>query len=118
MIRQSEWAISTPPIAITRCRCAERIWCCSIPAKPKGGGDWSGSFVGTSFIFSDRANLGTLEGDPRFFFDDSQTPAGPGHRHGGMGRRRRLLGRQNMTLPFAGHPVGARRRRSSAKRRG
>ena len=74
----------------------------------EGGGDWSGSFVGTSFIFSDRAVLNTLEGDPRFFFDDSQTPqaqgtgteewAGGGDYWGGL----------NMTLPFAGHPVGAR----------
>ncbi len=69
---------------------------------------WSGSFVGTSFIFSHGANLETLEGDPRFFFDDSLTPqaqgtgteewAGGGDYWGGL----------NMTLPFAGHPVGAR----------
>ncbi|MFQ5929438.1 MAG: DUF2961 domain-containing protein, partial [Acidobacteriota bacterium] len=44
----------------------------------EGGGDWSGSFVGTSFIFSHEANLQTLEGDPRFFFDDSRTPQGYG----------------------------------------
>ena len=74
----------------------------------EGGGDWSGSFVGTSFIFSHRAALSTLEGDPRFFFDDSMTPqaygtgteewAGGGDYWGGL----------NMTLPFAGHPTGAR----------
>jgi hypothetical protein len=40
----------------------------------EGGGDWSGQFVGTSLIFSHDANLKTLEGDPRFFFDDSLTP--------------------------------------------
>src|SRR5690349_10579506 len=40
----------------------------------EGGGDWSGSFVGTSFIFTHDGVLATLEGDPRFFFDDSQTP--------------------------------------------
>ena len=40
----------------------------------EGGGDWSGSFIGTSFIFSHEANLNTLEGDPRFYFDDSMTP--------------------------------------------
>ena len=44
----------------------------------EGGGLWCGSFVGTSFVFSDRADLTTLEGDPRFFFDDSQTPQGQG----------------------------------------
>ena len=74
----------------------------------EGGGDWSGQIVGTSFIFSHDANLRTLEGDPRFFFDDSLTPqaqgtgteewAGGGDYWGGL----------NMTLPFVGHPVGAR----------
>jgi hypothetical protein len=44
----------------------------------EGGGDWTGSFVGTSFIFSHNANLTTLEGDPRFFFDDSNSPQGQG----------------------------------------
>ena len=74
----------------------------------EAGGDWTGSFVGTSFIFSHNANLGTLEGDPRFYFDDSMSPqaqgtgteewAGGGDYWGGL----------NMTLPFAGHPTGAR----------
>ena len=73
----------------------------------EGGGDWSGQLVGTSFIFSHDADLNTLEGDPRFFFDDSMTPqaqgtgteewAGGGDYWGGL----------NMTLPFVGHPVGA-----------
>lgn len=76
--------------------------------KAEGGGDWSGHLVGTSFIFSHEANLRTLEGDPRFFFDDSLTPqaqgtgteewAGGGDYWGGL----------NMSLPFVGHPVGAR----------
>ena len=44
----------------------------------EGSHDWSGQFVGTSFIFSDRAVLNTLEGDPRFFFDDSLTPQAQG----------------------------------------
>ncbi len=70
--------------------------------------DWSGQLVGTSFIFSHEANLTTLEGDPRFFFDGSLTPqvqgtgteewAGGGDYWGGL----------NMSLPFYGHPVGAR----------
>ena len=74
----------------------------------EGGGDWSGSFVGTSLIFTRNCMLKTLEGDPRFYFDDSQSPqaygtgteewAGGGDYWGGL----------NMTLPFAGHPVGAR----------
>jgi hypothetical protein len=73
----------------------------------EGGGDYCGSFNGMSFIFSDRADLSTLEGDPRFFFDDSESPqaygtgteewAGGGDYWGGV----------TMTLPLAGHPVGA-----------
>ncbi len=73
----------------------------------EGGGDWSGHFVGTSFIFSDSANLGTLEGDPRFFFDDSQTPQGQGTGTEEWGGGGDYWGGQTMTLPFAGHPVGA-----------
>ena len=74
----------------------------------EGGGDWSGSFVGTSFIFSDRADLRTLEGDPRFFFDDSQSPQGQGTGTEEWGGGGDYWGGRNMTLPFAGHPVGAR----------
>ena len=74
----------------------------------EGGGDWSGHFVGTSFIFSDRAVLTTLEGDPRFFFDDSQTPQAYGTGTEEWGGGGDYWGGQNMTLPFAGHPAGAR----------
>ncbi|HTL55097.1 MAG TPA: DUF2961 domain-containing protein [Candidatus Limnocylindrales bacterium] len=73
----------------------------------EGGGDWSGSFVGTSFIFSDRAALNTLEGDPRFFFDDSQTPQAYGTGTEEWCGGGDYWGGQNMTLPFAGHPAGA-----------
>ena len=74
----------------------------------EGGGDWTGHLVGTSFIFSHNANLGTLEGDPRFFFDDSRTPQiqGTGTEEWGGGGD--YWGGLNMTLPFVGHPVGAR----------
>lgn len=74
----------------------------------EGGGDWSGSFVGTSWIFSDRAVLHTLEGDPRFFFDDSQTPQAYGTGTEEWGGGGDYWGGRNMTLAFAGHPVGAR----------
>jgi hypothetical protein len=74
----------------------------------EGGGDWAGNFVGTSFIFSDRAFLGTLEGDPRFFFDDSQTPQAYGTGTEEWGGGGDYWGGRNMTLPFAGHPLGAR----------
>jgi hypothetical protein len=73
----------------------------------EGGGEWSGSFVGTSFIFSDRAVLNTLEGDPRFFFDDSQTPQAQGTGTEEWGGGGDYWGGRNMTLPFVGHPVGA-----------
>jgi hypothetical protein len=73
----------------------------------EGGGDFCGSFVGTSFIFSDKADLGTLEGDPRFFFDDAAGPQGYGTGTEEWGGGGDYWGGQNMTLPFVGHPVGA-----------
>jgi hypothetical protein len=73
----------------------------------EGSADWSGSFIGTSFIFSDRANLNTLEGDPRFSFDDSQTPQAQGTGTEEWGGGGDYWGGKNMTLPFAGHPTGA-----------
>ncbi len=69
---------------------------------------WSGHLVGTSFIFSHRAFLGTLEGDPRFFFDDSQTPQAQGIGTEEWAGGGDYWGGRTMTLPFAGHPVGAR----------
>jgi hypothetical protein len=74
----------------------------------EGGGNWAGSFIGTSFIFTERANLTTLEGDPRFFFDDSQSPQAYGTGTEEWGGGGDYWGGLNMTLPFAGHPVGAR----------
>jgi hypothetical protein len=74
----------------------------------EGGGDWSGHFCGMSWIFSERAVLNTLEGDPRFFFDDSLTPQAYGTGTEEWGGGGDYWGGRNMTLPFAGHPVGAR----------
>lgn len=73
----------------------------------EGGGDWTGSFIGTSFIFSHNAFLGTLEGDPRFFFDDSNSPQGQGTGTEEWGGGGDYWGGRNMTLPLAGHPCGA-----------
>ena len=72
-----------------------------------GGKDYCGSFVGTSFIFSDRAELSTLEGDPRFFFDDSESPQGYGTGTEEWAGGGDYWGGETMTLPLAGHPVGA-----------
>jgi len=73
----------------------------------EGSKEWSGSFVGTSFIFSHDANLTTLEGDPRFFFDDSLTPQAQGTGTEEWGGGGDYWGRGlTMSLPFAGHPVG------------
>lgn len=74
----------------------------------EGGGNWSGQFIGTSFIFSHDAVLNTLEGDPRFFFDDSPTPQGYGTGTEEWGGGGDYWGGLNMTLPFPGHPVGAK----------
>ena len=76
--------------------------------KVEGGGNWSGQLAGTSFIFSHDANLRTLEGDPRFFFDDSLTPQAQGTGTEEWGGGGDYWGGINMTLPFVGHPVGAR----------
>jgi len=73
----------------------------------EGGGDWTGSFIGTSFIFSHNANLTTLEGDPRFFFDDSNSPQAQGTGTEEWGGGGDYWGGRNMTLPLAGHPCGA-----------
>jgi hypothetical protein len=73
----------------------------------EGGGEWSGHLVGTSFIFSRRAVLNTLEGDPRFYFDDSLTPQAQGTGTEEWCGGGDYWGGRNMTLPFVGHPVGA-----------
>jgi hypothetical protein len=73
----------------------------------EGGADWCGSFIGNSMIFSDRANLTPLEGDPRFFFDDSQTPQAQGTGTEEWGGGGDYWGGATTTLPFFGHPVGA-----------
>ena len=74
----------------------------------EGSPVWSGQFVGTSFIFSHDAVLNTLEGDPRFFFDDSRTPQAQGTGTEEWGGGGDYWGGINMTLPFAGHPTGAK----------
>ena len=79
----------------------------------EGGGDWSGNFIGTSLIFTHSATLTTLEGDPRFFFDDSLTPQAQGTGTEEWGGGGDYWGGRTMTLPFAGHPVGARRRQEA-----
>ena len=74
----------------------------------EGGGPWSGNFVGMSWIFSQNGVLNTLEGDPRFFFDDSRTPQAWGTGTEEWGGGGDYWGGLNMTIPFAGHPVGKR----------
>lgn len=81
--------------------------------KTEGGGDWSGSFVGTSIVFSDNGVLSTLEGDPRFFFDDSNTPQAQGTGTEEWSGGGDYWGGVTMTLPFAGHPTGAKSRREA-----
>lgn len=76
----------------------------------EGETEWSGNFVGTSFIFTHNGELGTLEGDPRFFFDDSQSPQAQGTGTEEWGGGGDYWGGRNMTLPFAGHPCGVARK--------
>ena len=72
----------------------------------EGGGPWAGHFVGTTYIFTQRGNLRTLEGDPRFYFDDSRTPQVQGTGSEEWGGGGDYWGGRTMTLPFVGHPVG------------
>ncbi len=73
----------------------------------EGSDVWSGNFIGTSFVFSHDGKLGMLEGDPRFFFDDSLTPQaqGTGTEEWGGGGDYWFKG-HNTTLPLVGHPCG------------
>jgi hypothetical protein len=73
----------------------------------EGGGPFCGHLVGTSVIFSDEAHLGTLEGDPRFYFDGSKTPQGQGTGTEEWGGGGDYWGGRTTTLPLLGHPVGA-----------
>jgi hypothetical protein len=73
----------------------------------EGSGEWCGVFAGTSFTFSDRAELGTLEGDPRFFFDDARSPQGHGTGTEEWAGGGDYWGGQTSSLPLAGHPTGA-----------
>ncbi|MEJ7646477.1 MAG: DUF2961 domain-containing protein [Chryseolinea sp.] len=73
----------------------------------EGKSEWSGSFVGNSVIFSHSGGLHTLEGDPRFFFDDSESPQAYGTGTEEWGGGGFFWGGENMTLPFVGHPCGA-----------
>lgn len=79
----------------------------------EGVDEWSGSFLGNSFIFSHRAELHTLEGDPRFFFDDSQTPHAQGTGTEEWAGGGDYWGGENMTLPFAGHPCGSTEKKTA-----
>ena len=109
---------STRPIATIRSPSRERTSSCSTRERPRGAAIGRGASSGTSLIFSDRAVLGTLEGDPRFFFDDSQTPQAQGTGTEEWGGGGDYWGGRNMTLPFAGHPVGARNAQEAQLRRG
>jgi hypothetical protein len=62
--------------------------------------------VGTTYQFTTAGRLGTLEGDPRFFFDDSLSPQAQGTGSEEWGGGGDYWGGRTMTLPFAGHPVG------------
>jgi hypothetical protein len=72
----------------------------------EGGGQWCGHIVGTTYTFTRNGNLNTLEGDPRFYLDDSLSPQGQGTGSEEWGGGGDYWGGERMTLPFAGHPVG------------
>lgn len=74
----------------------------------EGGGPWSGHFVGLSWILthSGRVML-TVEGHPRFTFDDSRTPQATGTGTEELaGGGDHWKDAQYSSQPFFGHPVG------------
>jgi hypothetical protein len=75
----------------------------------EGQMEWSGNFVGTSFIFTKRNFLYTLEGDPRFFFDGARSPQAHATGTEEWGGGGDFWGGETMTIPFAGHPNGIKR---------
>lgn len=85
-------------------------------SRTEGGGLWSGNFVGMSWIFTHNGFLPTLEGDPRFFFDDSKTPQGWGTGTEEWGGGGDYWGGRNMTIPFAGHPVGTEKKKAKNRK--
>lgn len=71
----------------------------------EGSTDWCGQrgqLVGTAFTFSDQANLTTLACDPRFNFDDSETPQAQGTGIEEWAGGGDWWGGQTTTLPLAG----------------
>ena len=82
----------------------------------EGVDEWSGNFVGNSFIFSHNGVLTTLEGDPRFFFDESKSPQAYGTGTEEWGGGGDYWGGQNMTLPLAGHPCGLQKKNATNDR--
>jgi hypothetical protein len=72
----------------------------------EGGGEWCGHVVGTTYAFTRTATLNTLEGDPRFFLDDSLSPQGQGTGSEEWGGGGDFWGGRVMSLPFVGKPVG------------
>src|SRR5690606_3952638 len=75
-------------------------------AGAEGAREWSGSVVGTSLVFTRRNVFATLEGDPRFYFDDSLTPQVQGTGTEEWGGGGDYWGGRTMSLPLVGHPTG------------
>ncbi len=69
-----------------------------------------------SWIFTRNGFLNTLEGDPRFFFDQSKTPQAWGTGTEEWGGGGDYWGGRNMTLPFAGHPVGTSKKDAKSEK--
>lgn len=75
-------------------------------AGTEGAHEWSGSVIGTSLVFTRRNVFTTLEGDPRFYFDDSLTPQVQGTGTEEWGGGGDYWGGRTMSLPLVGHPTG------------
>ena len=80
----------------------------------EGGGDWCGTFVGTSFIFSDRGQPRHARGRPALLLRRQPDAAGPGDRHRRSGARAATTGTVGSHDAAARGPSG---RRARARRR-
>ena len=105
-IRRIGSACFTRRIATSRTPSAARIWSCSIRARSKAAATGAATSSARRTRSRRNGNLNTLEGDPRFYLDDSLSPQGQGTGSEEWGGGGDYWGGERMTLPFVGHPVG------------
>ena len=107
-IRGTPPAIFMPLSATMAGRWRARIWFCSTRAQRKGAATGREILWGPRGFFPSARISARSRATRAFFFDDSQTPQAYGTGTEEWGGGGDYWGGRNMTLPFAGHPTGAR----------